>query len=154
MSTSGFTSSMPTSTPASTTTGRRRRGKSRSSCWSASTSLPAVSLRQLNRWTLARQLLLQRAYLDAVPAIERIAGMQAQYSPSPYIGLWSRVRDFKREELETALAAQLVYKATLMRGTLHLVSARQYDLYRLAARFPLHLWERGRGTAVGAAQRC
>lgn len=69
--------------------------------------------------------------------------MQAQYSPSPYIGLWSRVRDFKREELEGALAAQLVYKATLMRGTLHLVSARQFDLFRLASRFPRHVWTAG-----------
>jgi Winged helix DNA-binding domain len=69
--------------------------------------------------------------------------MQAQYSPSPYIGLWSRVRDFKREELEAALAAQLVYKATLMRGTLHLVSARQFDLFRLASRFPRHVWTAG-----------
>src|ERR1700716_5537 len=143
MSTSGSTFSTPISTQASTTTGRRRPVKSRSSCWSASTSLQTASLRQLNRWTLARQLLLERADLDAVTAIERIAGMQAQYSPSPYIGLWSRVRDFKRDELETALAAQLVYKATLMRGTLHLVSARQFDLYRLASRFPRHVWTTG-----------
>jgi hypothetical protein len=78
-----------------------------------------------------------------VTAIERIAGMQAQYSPSPYIGLWSRIRDFKREELEAALAAHLVYKATLMRGTLHLVSARQFDLYRLASRYPRHTWTAG-----------
>src|SRR5260370_42429703 len=85
-------------------------------------------------------MLLERANLDAVTAIERLAGMQAQYSPSPYIGLWSRVRDFKREELEAALAAHLVYKATLMRGTLHLVSARQFDLFRLASRFPRHVW--------------
>jgi hypothetical protein len=103
----------------------------------------SVSLRQLNRWTLARQLLLERADLDAVTAIERLAGMQAQYSPSPYIGLWSRVREFKRDELEAALAAQLVYKATLMRGTLHLVSARQFDLFRVASRFPRHVWSEG-----------
>lgn len=102
-----------------------------------------VSLRQLNRWTLARQLLLERADLDAVSAIERLAGMQAQYSPSPYIGLWSRIRDFKRDELEAALGAHLVYKATLMRGTLHLVSARQFDLFRLASRFPRHVWTTG-----------
>ncbi|MHB8611883.1 MAG: winged helix DNA-binding domain-containing protein [Candidatus Dormibacteraceae bacterium] len=76
-------------------------------------------------------------------AIERLAGMQAQYSPSPYIGLWSRLRDFKRDELEAALAAHLVYKATLMRGTLHLVSARQFDLFRLASRFPRHVWSEG-----------
>jgi len=88
-------------------------------------------------------MLLERADLDAVAAIERIAGMQAQYSPSPYIGLWSRVRDFKREELEAALAAHLVYKATLMRGTLHLVSARQFDLFRLASRFPRRPWSEG-----------
>lgn len=88
-------------------------------------------------------MLLERVELDAVTAIERLAGMQAQYSPSPYIGLWSRLRDFKREELEAALAAQLVYKATLMRGTLHLVSARQFDLFRLASRFPRHVWTEG-----------
>ncbi|MEO8744830.1 MAG: crosslink repair DNA glycosylase YcaQ family protein [Candidatus Dormiibacterota bacterium] len=76
-------------------------------------------------------------------AIERLAGMQAQYSPSPYIGLWTRLRDFKRSELEAALAAQLVFKATLMRGTLHLVSARQFDLYRIASRFPRHVWSKG-----------
>jgi hypothetical protein len=88
-------------------------------------------------------MLLERADLDAVTAIERLAGMQAQYSPSPYVGLWSRVRDFKRDELETALAAHLVYKATLMRGTLHLVSARQFDLFRVASRFPRHVWSEG-----------
>ncbi len=76
-------------------------------------------------------------------AIERLAGMQAQYSPSPYIGLWSRIRDFRREDLEAALAAHLVHKATLMRGTLHLVSARQFDLFRLASRFPRHTWTAG-----------
>src|ERR1700682_4675533 len=103
----------------------------------------SVSLRQLNRWTLARQLLLERGDLAPVSAIERRAGMQAQYSPSPYIGLWSRIRDFKRDELEAALAAQLVYKATLMRGTLHLVSARQFDLFRIASRFPRHVWSEG-----------
>ncbi len=88
-------------------------------------------------------MLLERTDLDAVTAIERLAGMQAQYSPSPYIGLWSRLRDFRREELESDLAENLVFKATLMRGTLHLVSARQFDLYRLASRFPSHIWTDG-----------
>mgnify|MGYP001247401564 CR=1 FL=1 len=92
-----------------------------------------VSLRQLNRWTLGRQLLLERSELDAVTAIARLAGMQAQYSPSPYIGLWSRLRDFRREELEAALLADQVYKATLMRGTLHLVAAHHFDRYRVTA---------------------
>jgi hypothetical protein len=88
-------------------------------------------------------MLLEREGVDAVTAIEQLAGMQAQYSPSPYIGLWSRVRDFRREELEAALKANRVYKATLMRGTLHLVSARQFDLYRVASRYPSHVWTEG-----------
>jgi len=93
-----------------------------------------VTSRQLNRWTLARQLLLERVDLDAVTAIERVACMQAQYSPSPYIGLWSRLRDFRREELEAAVLDSRVIKATLMRGTLHLVSGREFDRYRVACR--------------------
>jgi hypothetical protein len=93
-----------------------------------------VGTRELNRWTLARQLLLERVELDAVTAVERLAGMQAQYAPSPYIGLWSRLRDFRREELEAAAMESRVVKATLMRGTLHLVSGREFDRYRVACR--------------------
>ena len=88
-------------------------------------------------------MLLERADLDPVTAIERLAGMQAQYFPSPYIGLWSRLRDFRRETLEAALTENRVFKATLMRGTLHLVSAREFDRYRVASRFPLHVWSDG-----------
>lgn len=58
--------------------------------------------------------------------------MQAQHSPSPYIGLWSRVRGFQRAELESALLEDRVLKASLMRGTLHVITAREYPLYRAA----------------------
>ncbi len=115
-----------------------------------------VSQRQLNRWTLARQLLLQRVAIDAVTAIERLAGMQAQYSPSPYIGLWSRLNDFKREELEVAVLGDRVLKATLMRGTLHLVSRQDFGRYRVASRSPYHVYTqtvqqlRARGVDVEA----
>jgi hypothetical protein len=88
-------------------------------------------------------MLLERAGIDPVTAIERLAGMQAQYSPSPYIGLWSRLRDFRREALEAALMENLVFKATLMRGTLHLVSARDFDHYRVASSYPIHAWSDG-----------
>jgi hypothetical protein len=65
--------------------------------------------------------------------------MQAQYSPSPYVGLWSRLNGFQREELEAALQADRVYKATLMRGTLHLVCACHFDEYRLVAYSSYHI---------------
>ena len=89
-----------------------------------------VSLRALNRWTLARQHLLERAPLGPLPMIEHLGGLQAQHSPSPYIGIWSRVREFDRADLEAALLEDRVLKATLMRGTLHLVTDRQYPAYR------------------------
>lgn len=83
-----------------------------------------VGARELNRWTLARQLLPEGVKLDAVSAVERLAGRQTQYPPSPYIALWSRRRGFRREELEAAVLDGRVYKATLMRGTLHSVRGR------------------------------
>jgi Winged helix DNA-binding domain len=106
------------------------------------TGMTTLTLRQMNRWTLARQMLLERTELDPVTAIERLAGMQAQHSPSPYIGLWSRLHRFQREELQTALLADAVFKATLMRGTLHLVSARDYDRYRVATHSKSHIYSK------------
>jgi hypothetical protein len=91
-----------------------------------------LTLRELNRWTLRRQLLLERQPLDAVTAIARLAAMQAQHSPGPYIGLWSRLAGFQRSELEAALLEDRVLKASLMRGTLHLVTAGDYPAYRAA----------------------
>lgn len=88
-----------------------------------------LSLRELNRATLARQLLLRRARLSPARAIERVAGLQGQWPPAPYVGLWSRVEAFRRESLARALARGDVLKATVMRSTLHLVSARDYELF-------------------------
>jgi hypothetical protein len=92
----------------------------------------ALSLRQLNRTLLLRQLLLRRARLTPVQAIERLAGLQAQSPPAPYIALWARLEAFRRESLERALRRDAVVKATLMRATLHLVSGRDYPSFRVA----------------------
>ena len=86
----------------------------------------ALSLRELNRALLARQLLLKRATLSPEAAITKLAGLQAQWAPAPYVGLWSRLSKFAIADLERALADRTVVKATLMRGTLHLVSATDY----------------------------
>jgi len=96
--------------------------------------LRVLTLRELNRATLARQLLLERRRISALAAIERVAGLQAQWPPSPYIGLWSRVEGFRRATLERALVRGDVLKPTVMRGTLHLVTSRDYPLFYAALR--------------------
>lgn len=93
-----------------------------------------LTLRELNRATLARQLLLERRRISPLAAIERVAGLQAQWPPSPYIGLWSRVEGFRRATLERALVRGDVLKPTVMRGTLHLVTTRDYPLFYAALR--------------------
>jgi Winged helix DNA-binding domain len=93
-----------------------------------------LTLRELNRATLARQLLLERKRLGVLPAIERVAGLQAQWPPSPYVGLWSRLSGFRRETLERAILARRVLKPTVMRGTLHLITARDYPMFWAALR--------------------
>jgi len=88
-----------------------------------------LTLRELNRATLARQLLLRRHRLSVTQAIERVAGLQAQWPPSPDIGLWTRLDRFRAEDLVRAVARRQVVKGTLMRTTLHLVTARDYLAY-------------------------
>jgi hypothetical protein len=91
-----------------------------------------LSLRRLNRTLLLRQLLLRRERLSPTRAIERLAALQAQSPPAPYVALWSRLEDFRRGSLEGALRRNAVVKATLMRATLHLVSGRDYPFFRAA----------------------
>ena len=91
-----------------------------------------LTLRELNRALLARQLLLQRARLPVARAIERLGALQAQWSPAPYVALWTRLEGFRIPQLERALAQKRVVKATLMRSTLHLVSSADYPIFAAA----------------------
>jgi hypothetical protein len=94
--------------------------------------VPSLTLRELNRALLARQFLLKRQRLETVDAVERLACLQAQWAPSPYVALWSRLSDFEREQLTRPIDRGEIVKATLMRATLHLVSAREYPAYSVA----------------------
>jgi hypothetical protein len=85
-----------------------------------------LTQRELNRALLARQLLLDRRRMPLPRALERIGGIQAQYAPSMYVGLWSRLDGFERDQLTRALERRKVVQATLMRTTIHLVSRRDY----------------------------
>jgi hypothetical protein len=94
----------------------------------------ALTERQLNRALLARQLLLDRAATPLPAALERIAGIQAQYAPAMYVGLWSRVDGLTRDGLTRALEERSVIQATLMRSTIHLVSPRDFWPFAVAVR--------------------
>ena len=89
-----------------------------------------LTLREINRMTLARQLLLERSVMNATAAVERLVGMQAQLASAPFVGLWTRLSDFKRDDLASAVERREVVKVTLMRATLHLASAADYLRFR------------------------
>jgi hypothetical protein len=88
-----------------------------------------LTLRELNRALLARQLLLERRRLDVQQAVERICAVQAQWPQSPYIGLWTRLVEFTKDHLTRALAEHRVVKSQLFRVTLHITSARDYPYF-------------------------
>lgn len=79
--------------------------------------------RALNRALLARQMLLERRSLPALEVIEHLVGMQAQAPKAPYIGLWTRLKDFRSEELVSLMYDRKVVRIALMRNTVHLVTA-------------------------------
>ena len=117
-----------------------------------------LSQRELNRALLERQFLLTRRRERLPRALERIGGIQAQYAPSMYIGLWSRLADFERERLTRALERRTVVQGTLLRSTIHLVSARDYWPFAIGVRKARREWwlrvhsEGAREVAAAAAR--
>jgi Winged helix DNA-binding domain len=82
--------------------------------------------RDLNRALLARQMLLERVKVPIPKVLDRMGTLQAQYAPSMYIGLWTRMWGFEREQLDRALERRAIAQGTLMRATIHLVSKSDY----------------------------
>ena len=92
-----------------------------------------LTKRELNRTLLGRQLLLERRAMSAPDALEHLVGMQAQNPLDPYFGLWSRLEGFDPEELSALVASGEAVRAWLMRGTIHLVTARDCLALRLVS---------------------
>ncbi len=92
----------------------------------------AISARQLNRTTLARQLLLERKPIAVADAVRRVTALQAQEPASPYIALWNRVGGFDPGDLDRAFADRELIKASLMRITLHAVAVADYAPFQRA----------------------
>ncbi|MBB2947435.1 hypothetical protein FB565_007203 [Actinoplanes lutulentus] len=81
-----------------------------------------MNRRALNRATLARQLLLERADLSVPEALTRLGGLQAQTPHTWYVGLWSRLRDYSPVETSALLEGGEIVRMALMRSTIHLVT--------------------------------
>ncbi len=107
-------------------------------------SMTALDRRALNRATLSRQLLLGRTTdHTAAEVVHRLVGLQAQDPEPPYVGLWSRVRDFRIDDLTGLLHSRDVVRATLLRGTQHLVTADDYLWLRPVLHPMLTRWQKG-----------
>ena len=86
--------------------------------------------RALNRATLERQLLLRRTSLSALDAVQHLVGLQAQVPANPYTALWSRLEGFRPEEVSELLLGRQLVRVSVMRGTIHLVTADDCLLLR------------------------
>lgn len=92
--------------------------------------MTVLDRRGLNRATLDRQLLLRRSDLSTVDAVERLVGLQAQNVNAPYLGLWSRLSQFRLDDLADRQHDRQIVRGSTLRGTQHLVRAADYPWLR------------------------
>jgi hypothetical protein len=112
-----------------------------------------LSSADLRRAVMTRQLLAARATTDVPAMLDAVAGLQSQYAPSMYIGCWSRLAGFDREQLTADLEQRRVVQGTMMRSTIHLVSAADYwPLNRAIRRSRRDWWLRTHRNVTGEAE--
>jgi hypothetical protein len=89
-----------------------------------------LTRKDLNRALLARQMLISREAVTVADVLDRLLGLQAQEAAPPFVGLWTRIEGFQRDHLARLIGDREVVRATLLRGTLHLVRAEDYLTFR------------------------
>ncbi len=89
----------------------------------ASSPVRVLSRRDLNRALLQRQQLLRRESGTVAELVERLVGLQAQAPLAPYVALWSRLEGFDPADLSALMTDRDVVRGTLLRATIHLVTA-------------------------------
>ena len=93
-----------------------------------------LTVRDLNRALLARQMLLARDAVSPLDAVRRLVALQGQFPRAPFVGLWARLKPFAPEDLLALVQAREVVRATWLRGTLHLVAAEDFLAHRALLR--------------------
>ncbi|WP_420130563.1 winged helix DNA-binding domain-containing protein [Longimicrobium sp.] len=106
-------------------------------------SSEVLANRVLNRALLERQMLLGRVPVSVEDALERLVGMQAQAPDPPYLGLWTRLKGFRLEDLSTLIRGRKAVRIALMRSTLFLVTARDCLALRPVLDAALRDWALG-----------
>jgi hypothetical protein len=113
------------------------------------TGAPVLGPRALGRALLARQMLLGRTDRSVADTVAHLVGLQAQEPLSPYVALWSRLRDFDPHELGAMLTDRRAVRIGLMRSTIHLVTADDCLFLRAALADYLERWLNPSGWAKG-----
>ena len=94
--------------------------------------------------------LLERFEGSLVETVEAIGAMQGQAWAALPVGLWSRMSSFTPADLYGALEREELLWGIGIRGTLHLVSAREHPAYAVVAVEPTGSWHRaGKQTTPG-----
>lgn len=96
-----------------------------------------LTQRQLNRALLARQHLLRRGEMPVGAMLQALVGMQSQVPNDPFTGLWTRLCGFRPDALSAMMLDRTAVRASLMRGTIHVVTADDYRFLQPLLR-PLH----------------
>ncbi|PXX64102.1 winged helix DNA-binding protein [Nocardia tenerifensis] len=97
-----------------------------------------LSLRELNRTLLVRQMLAQRVAMTPLDLVRHLVAVQGQEPNWPYVGLWTRLTDFAHDDLAALLRERKLVRSTMIRRTVHLADAHDFRWLRPTVRPVVH----------------